>query len=364
MVIVAIANYPPYIINNMKTYNNLWNKLISKENFELAYRNSIKKKRKQRQIREFNENKEENLENIRQLVISGSYHTSEYKEKKIYEPKERIVYKLPYNPDRIVQHAIMNILKPIILRHLIENTFSCIEGRGQIKASQKCSEFVRRYKYCLKCDVRKFYPSINQHILSEKLHRIIKDKRFMVLLDDIIFSFEGGYNCPIGNYCSQWLGNYYLSFLDNYILHTLKCGAYERFCDDFLLFSNDKKYLQDCKRRINNFLYYELELEYSKAQVFNTKQGVDFCGYRHFGDYVLVRKSTSKRIKRRNRNIKEQIETGEYNEEHLLGQIASANGIIKHSNGYNLRTMLDLDGIKETILERRKKWKMNTQTMA
>lgn len=353
MVIVAIANYPPYIINNMKTYNNLWNKLISKENFELAYRNSIKRKGKQKRVKEFKENAKENLEQVRLLVASGNFHTSQYKEKKIYEPKERIVYKLPYNPDRIVQHTIMNILKPIFLNLLIENTFSCIENRGQIKASQKCSEYVRKYKYCLKCDIKKFYPSINQNILSEKLHRIIKDKKFMNLLDDIIFSFDGGYNCPIGNYCSQWFGNFYLSFLDNYILHVLKCGAYERFCDDFLLFSNDKKYLQDCKRRINNFLYYELELEYSKAQVFNTKQGVDFCGYRHFKDYVLVRKSTSKRIIRRVNNIRNEIENGEYNEEHLLGQIASANGIIKHSNGYNLRKSLDLDKIKDTILERR-----------
>ena len=201
MVIVANANYPPLELN-MKTYNNLWEKFITKENFELAYINSIKRKSKQRSVREFKKNKEENLENIRQSVANGEFHTSSYREKTVYEPKQRIVYKLPYSPDRIVQHAIMNVLKPILLNLLIENSFACIEGRGQIKASQKCSQFVRKYKYCLKCDIRKFYPSINQNILSEKLQRIIKDKRFMEILNDIIFSFEGGYNCPIGNYCS------------------------------------------------------------------------------------------------------------------------------------------------------------------
>ena len=94
----------------------------------------------------------------------------------------------------------------------------------------------------------------------------------MEILNDIIFSFEGGYNCPIGNYCSQWFGNYYLSFLDNFVLHKLKCKAYLRFCDDFLLFSNDKSYLQDCKRKIKEFINTKLDLDYSKAEVFDTKQ--------------------------------------------------------------------------------------------
>lgn len=207
----------------MKTYKNLWETFISKENFDLAYRNSIKNKAKQKQVRKFKEDAENNLEAVRQLVISGGFHTSEYQKKKIYEPKERIIYKLPYAPDRIVQHAVINILKPILLNKFIENSYACIEGRGQLKASQKCAEYVRRNKYCLKCDIHHFYPSINQKILSDMLHRFIKDERFMAVVDDIIFSFEGGYNCPIGNFCSQWFGNFYMTVVDNFILHELKC---------------------------------------------------------------------------------------------------------------------------------------------
>lgn len=173
----------------MKSYNNLWDKFISEENFELAMKNSQKHKKNQRQIRLFNNNPKENLEQIRQTVINGDFHTSPYKEKKIYEPKERIIYKLPYNPDRIVQHAVMNVLKPIMTNLFIENTYACIEGRGTHSASRKCAEMTRQHRYCLKCDIRKFYPSINQGILSEMLHRIIKDKRFMGVVDDIVFSF-------------------------------------------------------------------------------------------------------------------------------------------------------------------------------
>lgn len=317
----------------MKSYNHLWEDFVNKENFESAYKNSIKGKGRQRQVVEFKKNKEENLEKVRQLVISGKFRTSKYREMKIFEPKERIIYKLPYAPDRIVQHAVMNVLKPVLTNLFIKETYACIEGRGQHKASLKCSEYVRKNEWCLKCDIRKFYPSINQRILSEKLHRIIKDEKFMAILDDIIFSFGGGYNCPIGNYCSQWFGNYYLSFLDNFVKHELKCKCYERFCDDFLLFSNDKAFLSGCRIRIKDFIEKELDLKFSKCDLFRTKQGVDFCGYRHFRKYVLLRKSTAKRIKKRFARIARN--KSRLAPEYVQGMTASAYGWLKHCCSYN-----------------------------
>lgn len=329
----------------MKTYKHLWEQFITEDNFELAYKNSIKRKGNQRQIKKFKEDVKGNLEKVRQLCITGQFHTSKYKEKKVYEPKERIIYKLPYSPDRIVQHAIMNVLKPILSNLFIENSFACVDNKGPHKASTKCTEFTRKYKYCLKCDIKKFYPSINQQILSDMFHRIIKDTKFMALIDDIIFSFDGGYNCPIGNYCSQWFGNFYLTKLDNFVLHELKCGAYVRYCDDFLLFSNDKRYLNDCKKKIARFLADNLELTFSKASIFNVKQGVDYCGYRSFGKYVLLRKSTAKRIQRRFRKINKLMEYEQINTVRIRGQIASASGQLKHCCGYHLRQALDIDNL-------------------
>lgn len=327
----------------MKTVNHLWEKFISAENFQEAYKNSIKGKSSQKQVKRFKVNEKENLERVRLLCAGGKFKTSKYRMMTIHEPKERIIYKLPYCPDRIVQHAVMNVLKPIFVRSFIKDTYACIEGRGQHKASRRCSEFVRRNAYCLKCDIRKFYPSINQRILSEKLHRKIKDAKFMELVDGIIFSFPGGKNCPIGNYCSQWFGNFYLSFLDNYIKHELKCEDYERFCDDFILFSNDKNYLNVCREKIRAFLKDELDLEFSKCDLFKTKQGVDFCGYRHFGKYVLLRKSTAKRIKRRFRNI---AAAGVLSESDK-GSIASMNGWLKHCCSWHLRQKLEFDIISQ-----------------
>ena len=320
----------------MKTYRNLWNRFISKETWELAQKNSIKRKRRQRQIRRFNENRDENLENIRQSVINGQYHTSKYTEKMVYEPKMRVIYKLPYAPDRIVQHAVMNILRPILETKFIENSYACVDGKGPHRASLKCSEFTRKYKYCLKCDIKQFYPSVNQEILSGMLHRIIKDERFMRVVDDIVFSFPGETNVPIGNYCSQWFGNFYLTVLDNYVLHELKCGAYIRYCDDFLLFSDSKAELRRDKILIEKFLQEKLRLRFSKADIFHTKQGVDFCGYRSFKDYVLLRKRTAKRIRRRVVKIKE-LDT------HTQGQLASAKGQLKHCCSYNFRKSIGLE---------------------
>lgn len=312
----------------MKTYNNLWDKFISEDNFRLAYKNATKGKKWQKGVKLFMQDEENNLKNIIQLVASSSFHTSKYTEMTIYEPKERIIYKLPFAPDRIVQHAVMNILKPILLNKFIENSYACIEGRGQHKASIKCSEFVRRNTYALKCDIRKFYPSINQNILSNMLHRFIADDKFMTVLDDIIFSYPGGYNCPIGNYCSQWFGNFYLTPLDNFIKHELKIKDYLRYCDDFILFSNDKKYLNECRIKINKFLKI-YSLQFSKSDLFKTKQGVDFCGYRHFGKYVLLRKSTAKRMRR---NIKRYNEQG----------VASIKGWLRWCCSYNLRKSLNM----------------------
>lgn len=324
--------------SSLKTYKNLYEQFISKENFELAYHNARKGKKKQRQVRKFKLNEDENLEAIRQEVINGEYHTSDYRVKTIYEPKQREIFILPFK-DRIVQHAVMNILKPIFTNLLMENCYACIEGRGQMRAVIKCNEYVRRNKYCLKGDIRKFYPSINQRILSNMLHRIIKDYKFMRIIDDIIFSYKGGYNCPIGNFCSQWFGNFYLSVLDNYVLHELKITDYERYCDDFNIFSNSKEELKQAKDLIEKLLWNKLELKFSKAQIFNTKQGVDFCGYRSFGRYVLVRKKTARRIIRR---FKHEVITDQ--------RLASSLGWLKHACAHNLEVYL------KDILEIRKEF--------
>lgn len=343
----------------MKRYGNLWEKLISKENFELAYRKSKKKKSKFNSVQKFEKNWEENLEIVRQSVINKTFRTGEYREKIRYEPKKRFIYVLPYAPDRIVHHALMNVLTPIFEKIFIKDSYACIVGRGQHKGSLRCMEFIRRNKYCLKGDMHHFYPSINHDILYSMIERKIKDKDVLWLIKDIIYSFEGETNVPIGNLTSQWFGNFYLTPMDYYIKHELKCKDYERYSDDFTLYSNDKEYLKDCKEKIEKFVKEKLKLEFSKCYIFHTKQGVDFLGYRHFDNYILVRKSTAKRTSKRIRKLPKRLKNGKISVEHYEGSIASAIGLMKHANTYNLRKKLKLEELQEEIRNDRERRKQS-----
>ena len=330
----------------MKRYGNLWQQIITKENFELAEKRAKKRKSSRRDVIAFEKNLEKNLEEIRQLVVTKQFHTSPYKSRKIYEPKERIIYILPYAPDRIVQHAVMNVLVPIMEKLFIADSYACIANRGQTKASLRTMEAVRRNKYCLKCDIHHFYPSINQSILSNMYHNKFKDKDFLEIIDDIIFSFPGGYNCPIGNYTSQWSGNFYLTPLDQYCKQELKIRDYIRYCDDFLLFGNNKAYLHECRRKIEDFIGVNLQLTYSKADVFNVKQGIDFCGYRHFDNYILVRKSTAKRQMKTIKRLPNWVESGKITTDNMRSIIDSTVGWLKHANAYNLKKAMKIDEIR------------------
>lgn len=330
----------------MKSYGgNLFESIVEKDNFKVAQQLSRQGKSRRKEIQIFESNLDENLKEIRQLVINKKFHTAKYRSKKIYEPKERIIYILPYAPDRIVQHAIMNILVPYMEKMFITDSFACITGRGQTRASLRTMEAVRRNKYCLKCDIHHFYPSINQNILSEMYHRKFRDKDFLYLMDDIIFSFPGGYNCPIGNYTSQWNGNFYLTPLDTFCKHELRIRDYIRYCDDFLLFSDDKAYLHDCRKRIEDFIG-KYELTYSKADVFSVKQGIDFCGYRHFDNYILLRKSTAKKEIKRLKELPGEFESGLITKDKMRSTIDSIMGWQKHANTHNLQIAMDIDFIR------------------
>lgn len=334
----------------MKRYGNLWEKFITKENFELAYWKSQKGKRSFRAVKVFKKNWQENLEKIRQTLINKTFKTGKYKEKIKYEPKKRFIYVLPYAPYRIVHWALMLVLTPIFEKLFIKDSYACIKGRGQHKGSLRCMEFTRRNKYCLKSDVYHFYPSINHDILYAMIERKIKDKNILWLIKDIIYSFVGETNVPIGNLTSQWFGNYYLTPLDYYIKNELKCKDYLRYSDDFCLFSNDKKYLRECQKKIEIFLKEKLKLRFSKSDIFNTKQGVDFLGYRHFHDnYILVRKRTAKRTSKRIRKLPEKLKCGKISVEKFEGQVASAQGVLKHANTYNLRRKIGLDNLLQEM---------------
>ena len=334
----------------MKRHGNLWERIISYDNLYLALKNASRGKKRKAGVKKVLRNPDKAVHKLHDILVSG-FKNSKYRHKIVYEPKQRLIYILPFFPDRIVHHAVINIVEDIWDNLFISDSYSCRKDKGQHAGSKRCMDFVRRYKYCLKCDISKFYPSINHDILKQILRKKIKDEKLLSLLDTIIDSIEGDKNVPIGNYLSQWFGNLYLNELDMFVKHFLHCKAYIRYCDDFVFFSNSKEELRNYLNKIIPVLN-NLKLVLSKKEIFPVSQGIDFLGYRHFTNYILVRKSTAKRIRKRMSHIEERILNGKLSKERARSQIASAEGWLKHANSYNFKNTLQLDKLKRITLKR------------
>lgn len=215
----------------MKRYSGLHDKLCTIENIEVADDNARKNKNKKYGINKHDKNRQYENEDLVDKLFNLKYKTSKYSLYKIYEPKERIIYRLPYYPDRIAHHAIMNVVKDIWTKSFIHNTYSCIEGRG----IHLCANNLKR-------DLRKYYNE-TKYCLKECIRKKIKDKDFLIILDEIIDSTDNvrdisskltnkiGIGVPIGNYLSQYFANLYLSELDHLCKEELKCKFYYRYAD-------------------------------------------------------------------------------------------------------------------------------------
>lgn len=284
----------------MKRIENLYDRIISIENLELADKMARKGKSKQYGVRVHDKHKDENLEHLHELLKTKQYKTSEYSTFSVFEPKERLVYCLPYFPDRITHHAIMNILEPILVSTLTNDTYSCIKGRGVYATFNNLKTALRDVNsttYCLKLDIRKFYPSIDHEILKQLLRKKIKDPNLLWLIDEIIDSAPG---VPIGNYISQYFANFYLCYFDHWIKQELRIKYYFRYADDIVILSNSKPHLHDVLAKIKRYLNNNLKLEVKgNYQVFPVaERSIDFVGYRFYHTHILLRKSIKKRFAR------------------------------------------------------------------
>lgn len=280
----------------MKRFGQLFDKVISVENLQIADYLASRGKAKQPGVIKHLKDQDANILRLHEILKNGDYKTSGYKQFTIHEPKERIISRLPYYPDRIVHHAIMNVLEPILVPVFTADTYSCIKGRGVHSAAAKLEEVLRGVAdttYCLKIDIEKFYPSIDHNILKDLLRRKIKDNQLLALIDEIIDSAEG---LPIGNYLSQYLANLYLSGFDHWLKETMRIEHYFRYCDDMVILYHSKVYLHQLLSDIRWYLTQNLNLKVkSNYQIFPVEsRGIDFLGYVFRHDYVRLRKSIKK----------------------------------------------------------------------
>lgn len=298
----------------MKRYGNLYEKIISRENLAQADINARRGKGNSYGVRRHDRNKESNMATLHKQLANDAFVNSQYSMFVIYEPKERIIHRLPYYPDRIVHHAIMCVLEPIWCKLFIRDTFACIKGRGIHGAMARIKRAladVEGTQYVLKIDVRKFYPSIDHDILKAIIRRKIKCERTMQLLGVIIDSADG---VPIGNYLSQYFANIYLAYFDHWVKEQLKVKYYYRYADDMVFFGATKQELHGILVQVNHYLLSELNLLLkSNYQISRVSDGVDVVGYVFTHTHVQLRKSIKQNFARRLRKInKQELSTAEY----------------------------------------------------
>jgi hypothetical protein len=323
----------------MKRCNNLFAEITDIDNIKLAHKKAKKGKAHYVEVQQIERRPEVYLRRIQDFLINKTFKTAGYKSKTIFEPKRRTIYKLPYFPDRIVHHAVMNVLQPIWDKVFIYDLYSAIPGKGLHRGVKRLHHFMKDREntiYCLKFDIRNFYPSINQDILYELVSRKIKCKDTLWLLEDVIRSPNGKTNLPIGNYLSQYFSNIYLNWFDHWLKEEKGMRYYIRYCDDGVVLHKRKDVLNLLLAEIERYFRENLELELNpKTQIFPIdKRGIDFLGYRSFRDYTLLRTSSAKRFKKKI----QYIEKNHHNmtPEHIVSSIMSYSGWIKHADGHNL----------------------------
>jgi RNA-directed DNA polymerase len=281
----------------MKRHGNLYQQICSIENLMLADDKASRGKSRQKGVREHRMHRADNIARLHEMLVNKSYKTSPYHVFTIYEPKEQQISKLPYYPDRITHHAVMNYLEGIFVPMFTADTYSCIKKRGVHKAANALERALKDHKgttYCLKLDVRKFYPNIDHDILKGLLRRKFRDKDLLWLLDEIIDSAPG---LPIGNYLSQYLANFYLTYFDHWIKEQKGVKYYFRYADDMVILASDKAYLHQLRRNIQQYLAAHLRLELKgNYQLFPVAaRGIDVIGYVFYHTHTLLRKSIKRR---------------------------------------------------------------------
>lgn len=281
--------------------------LISTKSMLSAWKEFLKGKRKKPDVQEFEQNLMDNLLSLQEDLRNHTYYHGEYASFGISDPKPRIIHKASVR-DRLLHHIIHQGLYPFFDARFISNSYSCRVGKGTHKAlerfkmfSYKVSKNNTKTCWVLKCDLRKFFASINHAILLCILEKGIQDDEILWLLKQVITSFDSGSpgkGLPLGNLTSQLLVNVYMNRFDQYVKHVLKVKYYVRYADDFVLLSEDRSLLVNYLAQIGSFLEQELKLQLhpNKVSVKTLYSGIDFLGWIHFPTHRVLRTTTKRRM--------------------------------------------------------------------
>ena len=344
----------------MKTYKNLYPQICSFENLFLAFHDAARGKRGKPEVAAFEQDLEPNLFRLQEELLAQTYQPGPYTHFPIRDPKPRVISAAPFR-DRVVHHALVQVIEPIFEARFIHDSYACRLGKGTHRALDRCQEFARQYPYVLQCDLVHFFPSIDHAILRGILAQPIADAQALWLVDRIIESgrdlpnryppayFPGDdlfaalrpRGLPIGNLTSQFWANCYLNPLDQFVERELKCQGYERYVDDLLLFDDDKRTLWHWKAEIADFLVgLRLWLHDRESTVYPVSNGIPFLGFRIYPDRRRLKRRNGVAFARRFRALRAALAAGEIAQEQLFQSVQGWLAHAAHGDTQGLRRAL------------------------
>lgn len=322
---------------SMKSYNHLWEQLVDKNNIISGIVNAASGNMKRDELKRMKANPEQYVNEIKNIL--EDYEIQPHTPKQINDgitAKIRTIV-VPTVREHIVQHCVMNILKPIFMKGMYEHSYASTPGRGCHRGRKQIEKWLKKdpenMKYCLKLDIRKYFESIDQTVLLKKLATKIHDKKFLDLLTKIVHTADSG--LPLGFYTSQWFANWLLQGLDHYIKEGLKAKFYIRYMDDMVIFDADKTRLHQIKDSIKEFLSQmglKLKPNWQIFKLADKSRGrpLDFMGFKFFTYKITLRKSILRKARRKALAIKHKGHYTIYDARQMLTYL----GWLKYSNTY------------------------------
>ena len=329
----------------MKRHGHLFEQIATFDNLLLAARKALRGKKDKRPVAAFYFHLEPELLRLQEELLEGTYVSRPYRSFMVYEPKPRKICAADIR-DRVVHHAICNVLEPIFEAFSIYDSYACRKGKGTHRAIRRAQAFSRRSRYFLKLDVEKCFETVDHGRLKDLLARKFKDKRLLTLLGQIIDhpipDGESGKGLPIGNLTSQYFANFYLGHLDHFVKDDLGVRFYLRYMDDMLLFGDNKAGLYSCLSKVRRFLRDRLLLHLKENAILlaPVAQGIPFLGFRVFSGLIRVQRSGWIRFVRKMRDRERAYLDGQMDEGTFVQSVQSLLGHIRHANTYHLRRNL------------------------
>lgn len=348
----------------MKKFFDLYPSITTFDNLYLAFRKAAKGKRKNAEVASFEMMVDDNLFTLQEELINQVYQPGQYHSFTIHDPKRRVISAAPFR-DRVVHHALCNIIEPIFERTFIGDSYANRKWKGNHLALERAQIHSRQFVYVLQCDIRQYFASIDHQLLLGILNKKIGDNKTIWLCHQIIHSGErilsSEYDMhffphddlfatirprglPIGNLTSQFWGNVYLNELDQFIKRNLHCNAYLRYVDDFLLFSNSKQQLWNWRKAIISKLQdLRLSLHENSSTVYPVKNGIPFLGFRIYPEYRRIKRRNVIAFQRRFRKAREAYKEGQISLDELSTKVQGWVAHAQHGDTWQLRRRILTD---------------------